>query len=162
MDEHALSGALEEQEALRKALENERIEAENAQVMELFSAMLEATYLVAVADGDLSEDETGIMVRGFYNLTEGQVDEGTIQDMMSGIASCLAEEGQSARIDYVASVIQDDAIRDAVFVVASAVAWTDAGINVKQGLAIRALGKAFGYDENKHQQLLAQGRREKI
>ena len=91
-------------------------------------------------------------------LTEGDVDQDAIAGMLEYAGEGLESEGRDARFEAIASTLEDEALRDGVFVVASAVAWKDGGIGEKQGLAVRALGKAFGYSENKLQTLLAKGR----
>jgi tellurite resistance protein len=153
-----IANALDGMGEVQQALADERAAQADAEGMAILGAMVEAAYIVAVSDGALSEAETQTLTEGFVNLTDGDVDAETIAGMLEYAGEGLEAEGQTARFESIARTLEDEALRDGVFVVASAVAWKDGGIGAKQGGAIRALGKAFGYSENKHQTLLAKGR----
>lgn len=121
-------------------------------------AMVEAAYIVAQADGSVSEAESGEIVEGLVQLTDGSVEADEVVDMLERVAGAVEEEGAKARFAEIASIIEDTELRDAVYLVACAVAWKGGGIGEKQGLCLRALKDAFGYAEGKHQALLAKAR----
>jgi len=121
-------------------------------------ALTETAYIIAAADGKVSDAESGEIIEGLSGLTEGNVPAEEIAEMLERVAGAVEEEGQKARFAEIAGIIEDSELRDALYLVACAVAWKDGGIGEKQGLAVRALKDAFGYSENKHQQLLAAAR----
>jgi tellurite resistance protein len=121
-------------------------------------ALTETAYIIAAADGQLSDGEASEIVSGLVALTDGQVSAEEVGDMLDRVRGAVEEEGQKARFSEIAGIIEDSELRDALYLVACAVAWKDGGIGEKQGLAVRALKDAFGYSEHKHQALLAQAR----
>lgn len=121
-------------------------------------ALTETAYIIAAADGKLSDGESGEIVEGLVSLTDGAVPADEVVDMLDRVKDAVAEQGQKARFEEIAGIIDDQELRDALYLVACAVAWKDGGIGEKQGLAVRALKDAFGYSEGKHQQLLAAAR----
>lgn len=121
-------------------------------------ALTETAYIIAAADGQLSDGERGEIVEGIVGLTEGNVPSEEVTDMLDRVTGAVEEQGQHARFAEIAGIIEDSELRDALYLVACAVAWKDGGIGEKQGLAVRALKDAFGYSEHKHQELLARAR----
>lgn len=121
-------------------------------------ALTETAYIIAAADGKMSEGESGEIVEGLVSLTDGAVPADEVVDMLDRVKDAVAEQGQKARFEEIAGIIDDEELRDALYLVACAVAWKDGGIGEKQGLAVRALKDAFGYSEGKHQKLLAAAR----
>ena len=121
-------------------------------------ALTETAYIIAAADGSLSDGERGEIVEGLVELTDGKIAAGEVTDMLDRVVGAFEEQGAKARFEEIAGVISDEELRDALYLVAGAVAWRDGGIGEKQGLAIRALKDAFGYSEGKHQKLLAKSR----
>src|SRR5262245_6002484 len=140
-----LKGALDNIAAYAEMVEREAIaaqEADTAAAAEI-GAMVEAAYLVAVADGELSENEASKLVDGISHLTSGRFPPEQVAGMVGAAAGRFAEEGQKARFDAVGSTITDSELRRAVFLVVAAVSWLDRGIGEKQGLALQALSRAF-------------------
>lgn len=121
-------------------------------------ALTETAYIIAAADGKMSDGESGEIVEGLVGLTNGAVPAEEVVDMLDRVKDAVAEEGQKARFEEIAGIVSDEELRDALYLVACAVAWKDGGIGEKQGLAVRALKDAFGCSEGKHQQLLAAAR----
>lgn len=121
-------------------------------------ALTETAYIIAAADGQLSDGESGEIVEGLVGLTDGAIPADEVVDMLDRVKGAVEEEGQKARFAEIAGIVGDEELRDALYLVACAVAWKDGGIGEKQGLAVRALKDAFGYSEGKHQKLLAAAR----
>ncbi len=122
----------------------------------VLGALTESVYIVAAADGALSEGERNELARGLAAITQAGQDE--LSEMVERVAPAVGEQGPKARFAEIAEVISEAELRDAAYLVACAVAWRDGGIGEKQGLALRGLKDAFGYSEGKHQQLLAKAR----
>jgi len=121
-------------------------------------ALTETAYIIAAADGKVSDAESGEIVEGLVGLTDGAIPAEEVVDMLERVQGAVEEEGQKARFAEIAGIVSDEELRDALYLVACAVAWKDGGIGEKQGLAVRALKDAFGYSEGKHQKLLAAAR----
>ncbi len=143
-----------EQQAAADAAEQSALETKAMWL----GALVESTYIIAQADGSVSDEERGEIVEGLVELTDGNVGADEVVDMLERVAGAVEEEGAKARFAEIAEIISDPELRDAVYLVACAVAWKGGGIGEKQGLAVRALKDAFGYSEGKHQTLLAKSR----
>jgi hypothetical protein len=156
-----LKGALGNIEAYAEMLARQEAAQQQAQAEEAaaaaseIGAMVEAAYLVAVADGELSETEASHIVDGIAHLTDGRFPPEQIAAMVGQAAGRFAEEGQHARIDSVATTIAGPELRRAVFMVAAGVSWLDHGIGEKQGLALQALSRGFDIPMNEMHKLLA-------
>jgi tellurite resistance protein len=122
----------------------------------VLGALTESAYIVAAADGALSDAERSELGRGLAAITQASEDE--LAEMVDRVAPAVVEQGPKARLAEIAEVISDAELREAAYLVACAVAWRDGGIGEKQGLALRGLKDAFGYSEGKHQALLAKAR----
>ena len=147
-----------EQGSEERAAAEEAEQAAQAERAAWLGALTETAYIVAAADGRLSDDERGEIVEGLAELVEKRIPSEEISDMVDRVTGAVEEEGQAARFAEIAGIISDTELRDAVYLVACAVAWKGGGIGEKQGLALRALKDAFDYSEGKHQQLLARAR----
>jgi tellurite resistance protein len=143
-----------QQEAAQQAAAQEA-EAQQAALNEI-GAMVEAAYLVAVADDELSDNEANQIVQGVAHLTDNRIPQEQVAGLVGTAAGKFADEGQHARIEAVASIITDSELRRAVFLVVAAVSWLDHGIGEKQGLALQALSRAFDIPMNEMHKLLAQ------
>jgi tellurite resistance protein len=154
-DNPALAELAAQKQMLDQAAEHDRQQAKLDREIVL-GALTESAYIVAVADGALSDTERSALVRGIGALSGGADDE--IRELLDRVAPAVQEEGPSARFEEIAEVLEDGDLREAAYLVACAVAWHDGGIGEKQGLALRGLMKAFGYSEAKHQALLAKAR----
>ncbi len=140
------------------AAAEEAEQAAQAQRAMWVGALTETAYIIAAADGALSDAESGEIVEGLVSLTDGAIPAEEVVEMLDRVKGAVEEEGQKARFAEIGNIISDEELRDALYLVACAVAWKDGGIGEKQGLAVRALKDAFGYSEGKHQTLLAKAR----
>jgi len=146
------------QETLTRAAASQADAAAERRQAEWLGAMTEAALIVASADGQLSDVEKKQMSEGLVSLTDGKVSEQDVLDMIERVTAAVHEEGPSKRFHEIATILADSPLREAVFLIACAVAWRDRGINERQGLAVRALGHAFGFSEGKLQSLLAKAK----
>jgi hypothetical protein len=118
-------------------------------------AMVEAAYLVAAADGVLSDAETKSIATGMQRVGGDLASYEQVVTMLDIAADRFKAEGLQARASAVAEVIQDAELREATFLIAAAASWLDRGIGEKQGLALQAVSKAFGIPMNEMHELLA-------
>jgi tellurite resistance protein len=134
--------------------EQQRITDEGAAAEEatLLAGMVEAAYLMAMADGELTQEETDAMSDGLYKLSN--ITQETLATLF-GVAQARHEnEGQAARITALGSDIPDADHRRGAFLVAAAVSWKGGGIGMKQGLALQALARSFEIPTHEMQVLL--------
>jgi hypothetical protein len=149
----AAEDAAKAQAAADAAAQEQALQAGIAQMTQMMS-MVEATYLIAAADGDLSEAERAKITQGIRRISDGQASDEQIKTMLEMAGDKMKAEGLQARSASIASVIQDPELRRATFQVAAATAWLDKGIGVKQGLALQAVSKAMGIEMNEMHKLL--------
>jgi len=147
-----------EQAAQAQAEDTHRAEeAEQARSLE-FGAFVETAYLIAAADGKMSDAELNTLTRGISEITQSRYSEGDIQNMAQTAASALESEGKDARISAVASTITDPGLRRSAFLVGAALAWHNGGVEMKEGLMLQAISRAFDIPMNEMHQLLGQAK----
>ena len=152
-----ISGTLSENASFTDAIEAEKAQLEeeeaDAEQATLLAGMIEAAYLMAMADGELTQEETDTMADGLYELTD--ISEDTLGTLLGVAIARRENEGQAARIAGVGNDITDQDHRRGAFLVAAAVSWKGGGIGVKQGLALQALARAFDIPTNEMHKILA-------
>lgn len=137
------------------ASEKEKLAAAEATAAEtqLHAAMVEAAYIIALADGTVSQVEADALTDGMYKLTDiSQENMTTLYDVA---VARVQNEGQDARIAALAGDLATPDLRRGAFLVAAAVSWKDGGIGIKQGLALQALARAFEIPTPEMHRLLA-------
>ena len=137
----------------------EQLQAEQdsgAEEATLRAAVIEAAYLVANADGEVSDDEAATLSTGMWEVTGHTIDQDQIQNLFEVAMARSEAEGADARYAGVAADIEDEDWRHAALLIASAAAWRDGGVGVKQGLALQKLAKAFGLSINELHEIMAQ------
>ena len=123
--------------------EQERLAAEEAKAEEskLHAAMVEASYIIALADGTVSQTEADALTDGMYRITN--ISQENLQTLYEVATARVDNEGIEARLRAIGEDIVDSDLRRGTFLIAAAVSWKDGGIGVKQGLALQALARAF-------------------
>jgi len=153
----SVSGTLSDYTSFNDAAtaEQQRITDEGAAAEEsaLLAGMVEAAYLMAIADGEITQEEADAIADGLYKLTTITAD--TLGVLFSVATARHENEGQEARIAALGNDITDSDHRRGAFLVAAAVSWKGGGIGVKQGLALQALARAFDIPMNEMHKLLA-------
>ncbi|MCC6557949.1 MAG: TerB family tellurite resistance protein [Polyangiaceae bacterium] len=146
---------LENEQAAQQAVQEEHAREEQEASREL-EALVEAAYLVAAADGRVSEAERHRLVERVGRVTGGRFSAAYIEEIMQGAAERVHGEGAAARAEEIAAALPSDELRRAALLVASAVAWLDGGVKEREGLALQALARAFGISTHEMQQILGQ------
>jgi tellurite resistance protein len=152
-----VQGTLAENASFTDAIEAEKAEIENeekaAEEATLLAGLVEAAYLMAIADdGQLSQEEADAMADGLYTLTD--ISEDALGTLLGVATSRHENEGAPARIAALGEDIPDPDHRRGAFLVASAVSWKGGGIGMKQGLALQALARAFHIPTHEMQVIL--------
>ncbi len=120
---------------------------------EKLQAVADAAYLIAAADGSVSEAETGKLKQGLATHLGEEVGD-SAGDLLEVAEGRLAAKGQKGLAEAIAASFPEVDLRKAVFMVAAGVSWLDRGIGVKEGLALQALSGAFGIPMNEMHKLL--------
>ena len=151
-----ISGTLAENASFTDAVDAEKAEIENeektAEEATLLAGMVEAAYLMAMADGELTQEETDALCDGMYKLTD--ISEDALGTLINVAVARHENEGGPARIAALGEAIPDQDHRRGAFLVASAVSWKGGGIGMKQGLALQALARAFHIPTHEMQVIL--------
>jgi tellurite resistance protein len=146
--------------AFRAALSNTpgpTADAETRAPSSWLRALMEAVYLLASADGHLSDEGRRRITEELLALSEGQLTAEEVSAALDGL-NLAVHEGASKLFHEIASIISDARLREAVFLVALAAAWGNGSMSERKELAVRALGHAFGFSEGKLQSLLSKAR----
>ena len=118
-----------------------------ADVLLRFDALCEVMYLMASADGKMTDDEEDTLRGALRELSEGGVRTVHIRSMIEGAQTRLAKEGIDARIKAVAEKLAaDEASIDAAFVLAAAVAFADDQIADEENDMLNKFADALGVD----------------
>ena len=152
-----VKGALSEYGGFCDALatEKEKLAAQEAAAehTQLHAAMVEAAYIIALADGEVSQTEADALADGMYQLTD--ISQENLSTLYDVAVARVQNEGKDARIAALAGDLASADLRRGAFLVAAAVSWKDGGIGVKQGLALQALARAFDIPTPEMHKLLA-------
>lgn len=150
--------ALKQEEQAHAAVQEANAAAENQRKTTEFGALVETAYLVAAADGKVSDNEMSRISQEISQLTKGEIGESDVHAYMQTAASNFESDGRDSRIGSVSSVISDPGLRRIALLIGAKVAWLDRGIGEKEGLALQAISRAFDIPINEMHQLLGQAK----
>ncbi|UQA55151.1 tellurite resistance TerB family protein [Polyangium aurulentum] len=145
-----------EREAAAKAEQEAQHAAEEQAIGTQIGALVEAAYIVASADGNYTSTESQRLVGRVGALTEDKFSDAQLEAMANDAAGRVSAEGLQARAQSIASTLSDPELRRATLLVASAVAWLDGGVGQKEGLALQALARAFGFSIDELHKIMSQ------
>jgi len=134
---------------------NRIAEQQSADDSQIWAAVVEAAYLVAIADGELSQSEADRLCDGVYGLSESISNE-YLQMLLDVAIERHKNEGAPARMKALAADLEGAEMRRAALLIASALAWADGGVGTKQGLALQALAREFGFSINELHKIMAE------
>jgi tellurite resistance protein len=163
----AFSSIVEEQVAAQKAVEaaiardaaaRAAQAAQEATRLTRFGSIVEAACLIAAADGDVSADETGHVVDKLVSLTNNAVSKQQVSDMVKNTVAWAKTADRDASFARIATILPSKEERETAFTVAAHAAWTGGGIGVKEGLALQAIARAFGWEIPYMHKLLGKAR----
>ncbi len=158
-----VSEAAAAEEANNSASDADAADAANAAVQAVlqqakFAAVIECAYLIASADGTTSADELSNIKSKVAALTEGAVGEDLAAAFVKQAEGNATEHGRDARIANLATSLEADGDREIAFLVGANAAWTGGGVGAKEGLAMQAIAKAFGWEISHMHKLLGKAR----
>jgi tellurite resistance protein len=124
---------------------------------EEFEATVEAMFLMAAVDGDVSDEELAQLAASVdaFSALDGKparrVDAGTLLGKMNGM---LAKEGWNKRLAAVAERLQDPEARAFAFRLAAGVAFVDDHVAHAEAAALEALASALHIGPDESQEIL--------
>lgn len=110
----------------------------------LFGAMLEAAFLLASADGQLSPEELGELASMVSSMTGESVSPAALADSFADYSAQLERSGRAARIEALAASCPSPEVRRQVISFAVLVALCDRDLAPSELFVLHSLGKAFG------------------
>lgn len=120
-----------------------------------FSAIIEACYLVAAADG-LAEEEGGA-VRELIRIATGEaLVEQRASELFDSYGKLLDEQGLEARLDAIAERLDDFLAREECMGFAALVAVADGELAEREVLVLMALAKRFDFSAGEVQAAVRQ------
>jgi tellurite resistance protein len=152
----------------------EDTEASDAELLSAgrMNAALEATFLIAAADGELTDteiaalskaaalifalpDEAGTPYRGTQTgRPTHAMSEEYINASLQSFADLLDEQSYAQRIAYIAEALPSDELRQQAFMLAVDLAMIDGHVPDEENTVIHELATAFAFDTDKTNSLL--------
>ncbi|MCS6902212.1 MAG: tellurite resistance TerB family protein [Myxococcales bacterium] len=109
----------------------------------LYHALLEAAFLVAAADGELTREEIGELADLIAQMTGQMVSPRELADSLIAYSEQLEQTGRAARIEALASACTDVGERRQILGFAALVALCDQEIAPAELFVLHSLGRAF-------------------
>jgi len=128
---------------------------EDAEAERYFRAMIEASYLVAAADG-LVEAEQDALSDLIAHTTGSAVDVETLQEMFARFDEMLKEHGLEGRLQAIASSFDDFMAREEAMSFAALIAISDGELAPAEEVALIALGARLDFSTGEVQAILNQ------
>lgn len=119
-----------------------------------FEATVEAMFLMAAVDGDLSEEELSQLaasVDAFASIDGERVDT---SKLLAGMNQLLASQGWNKRLAAVAARLRDHESRAFAFRLAAGVAFVDDHVAHAEAAALEAMASAFTITADESQEIL--------
>ena len=110
----------------------------------LFEAVVEASYLVANADGLFDETERGAFEHVVHQVCKNSVQMGELQGPVSDLSDQLAEDGMNQRIEALVRSVQLDDHKREVIRVAALMAHVSGGVAASERAVLDELATGLG------------------
>ena len=121
------------------------------------TALAEAAYLVATADGIPPDADRNAITEGLVEVSEGHLTPAHIEAAFARVSTAVHGEA-SKLLHEIALTVTDSSLQRAVILVALAAGIRNESISERQNLVLHALAHAFGLSEGKLQSLIARAR----
>lgn len=121
----------------------------------VIESLLEAMFLMAIADGSVCEDEVREFARACRELL-GDITEGDIEGMFLQWAEAVAEEGWERRLRAIASSVAGTDLAEPAFRLAVAIALADHRVAVAEADGIDLMAQALGLETDEAQLIVQQ------
>lgn len=120
-----------------------------------FSALVEGAFLLAAADGELSDDEAATLGETIAFVTGEALEPDEFMGMIDAFADALDQSDLASRLTAVARAVPDVAARREVLGFATLIALCDRDLADAERAALGQMAKAFGLAESDVDSLVA-------
>jgi tellurite resistance protein len=121
-----------------------RIELKVPRQNDVFRVAVEAGYLTALADGEVDDAETAVMVRAIEILSEGAVIEWETETLLGECAERADKHGAAKRAESAGKELKALGQAEAGLLFAALVAAASKGIDKKEAEVLKTVGAAAG------------------
>jgi tellurite resistance protein len=129
-------------------------DAERTQAAE-FEATIEAMFLMAAVDGEISSEEIDQLRASVQAITDMHAIDGlSLEKTLDTLSEKLARDGWGSRLEAVAARIQSDEGKAFAFRLAAGVAFVDDMVAHAEAAAIDALAAKLGLSDDDSQSIL--------
>ena len=111
-----------------------------------FSGLVEGAYLLAAADGELSEDEESTLAETLVKVTGDAFEPTEFMAMINAFEEALRQDGLTGRLNALATSLPDLDARREVLAFAVLIALCDRHLADAERKALHAMGAVFGLD----------------
>lgn len=126
-------------------------------VVEEYSAMCEAMYLVMVADKKVANSERAVLRGALRILSRDVVRSSHIESMVDIAAQKLAKDGIERRLERVIEKLKADPGKaEVTYILAAAIAAADNKVTSEEQAMLARLGEGLGIDEGRANELVAE------
>jgi tellurite resistance protein len=140
--------------------EQELTALEHSQAEE-FKATLEAMFLMAAVDGQVSEEELSQLRASIHAIADMHTtDELNLDHVLNELNEALARDGWRARLATVAERLRTDDAKAFAFKLAAGVAFVDDEVAHAEAAAIEVFAGALGLSSDESQQILREVQQE--
>lgn len=107
--------------ARKSKKKNSPLAARRQAAINALAGICESAYLAAVADGELGDDELGMLVGIVHEVMEGEASTEQIQEILEACDSAFAEDGFETRMNHIAEKLPTDESRVMALYIAAGV-----------------------------------------
>ena len=119
------------------------------------SSILEAMFLMAVADGDVSPDEMQRFSDSIESLVEG-ASEADLEGMLAEMTSLLEEQGRERRSRAVAKALKGKPSAEVAFRLATAVAFVDDSVAPEESDLLDEMAMAMDIPSDRAHEIMSE------
>jgi uncharacterized tellurite resistance protein B-like protein len=123
-------------------------------------AMIETAFLMAAADGTLSDIEREQLVATIEYITDKSIPRERLDETIEQLLESLSVDGWEARINAVASSLSDGLARRNAYRLAAGVSFIDGEVQVEEAQLFTLLARAFEIPESEAEAILVEVRDE--
>lgn len=124
----------------------------------LFEAVVEASFLVANADGEFDETERQTFEQVVAEACQNTVQRSELSALVSDLQDQLQEDGMEARVDMVSNVIRNDEHALEVLRIAALMAYISGGVDDTERAVMVKLSGQLGLPDDTVDQAIEQAK----
>lgn len=122
--------------------------------------MIETAFLMAAADGTLSDIERDQLIATMEYITDKKITREKLDETIDQLLEALSTDGWEARINAVASSLSDTLARRNAYRLAAGVSFIDGEVQAEEAQLFTLLARAFEIPETEAEAILVEVRDE--